>query len=99
MDMPIRALGPRLQLEAGLDLLEEWAESAGQARKNVAYKALLGVTDGSVFRDYLVLDDANDSGEFTIMLKEDLLIRIALRGLGGFGISYIGSAGTLADAA
>ena len=39
----------RLQLTAGVELLEDWAESATQAERNVVYEALFAVGDGSAF--------------------------------------------------
>ncbi|MFL6142299.1 MAG: DUF6235 family protein [Labedaea sp.] len=83
--------GPRFRLEAGVDVLEQWAATAHQAHKNVVYKALFAISDGSVFRDYIVFDDANHAGEYSVLVRDDLIIRVAVHGLDAFAIRYIGS--------
>jgi hypothetical protein len=94
---PSNVAGPRFRLADGWTILEQWAQTAGQTQKNAVHKALLAVTDGTVLRDYVVFDDVNTAEEFTVLLKEDLLLRIALRGLDEFDIRYVGPAGSITD--
>lgn len=94
---PTSVTGPRFRLEAGLPVLEQWAEKAGQAQKNSVYKALFRVIDGSVFRECVVLGDVARSDEFSIMVKEDLIVRFSLLGLDSFALHYIGPAEAPAD--
>jgi Family of unknown function (DUF6235) len=86
----------RFRLGAGLDLLEQWAEPAGQVAKNAMYKALFAILDGSVFHSYDIVDDCAQPNEFTVMVKEDLVVRVSLHDTGMFGISFIGRVGSAA---
>jgi hypothetical protein len=85
--------GPHFRLDTGLALLEQWAATANQTHKNAVYKALFAVTDGSVFRDYIVFDDRSGSREFSVMVKEDLIMKICIEDFDSFGVRYIGSVG------
>jgi hypothetical protein len=87
---PNGAAGPRFRLAAGLTVLDRWASTARHLQKYAAYKALFAVADGSVFRDYLVLGDADRPEELAVLVSGDLLIKIAILGQGNFGIRYIG---------
>lgn len=91
---PSGAAGPRFRLNTGLALLERWAITANQTHKNAIYKALFAVTDGSVFRSYIVFDDRDGSREFSVMVKEDLIMKICIEDFDAFGIRYIGPVGS-----
>lgn len=80
-----------LRLGLGLTRLEEWAEQASQVEKNLAYKALFSVADGSVFRMYDILDDVNRAREFFVLVRENLVIKVCFHQSNAFGIVYIGS--------
>lgn len=84
--------GPHFRLASGMSVLEQWSETAGQSQRNSVYKALFRIIDGSVFRECVVLGDVARSDEFSIMVKEDLIIRFSLLGLDTFAIHYIGAA-------
>ncbi|MGX7826125.1 DUF6235 family protein [Actinokineospora sp. 24-640] len=81
----------RLRLSLGMTHLEEWAATAGQADKNALYKMLFAVADGSVFRTYKVLDDVQMVGEFFVLVREDLVVKVSFPRPGTFGVLYIGS--------
>lgn len=83
----------RLRLCVGLARLEEWAATAGQADKNALYKMLFSVADGSVFRTYKVLDDVERVGEFFVMVRRNLVVKISFPQPGTFGVLYIGTPG------
>jgi hypothetical protein len=91
---PHGVAGPRFRLDTGLALLEQWAATANEIHKNSVYKALFAVTDGSVFRNYIVFDDRSGSREFSIMIKEDLIMKVRIEDFDSFGIRYIGPVGT-----
>ena len=80
----------RLKLNLGLARLEKWAATAGQAEKNALYRALFAVADGTVFRNYKVLDDVTRSGEFFVVVRENLIVKICFREPDVFGVLYIG---------
>ena len=80
-----------VRLETGLETLERWADEARQSQKNVLYKALFAITDGSVFRNYGVLQDTLNPREFFILVREDLVLKIAYPDYDTFAIVYIGS--------
>lgn len=82
--------GRSCKLNAGLHELEQWAETARQAQKNVLYKALFSVTDGSVFRQYSILRDAQNPWEHFVLVRENLVLKISFQDPGSFGILYIG---------
>jgi hypothetical protein len=80
----------RFRLDTGLPQLEEWSDRARQAQKNVLYKALFAVTDGSVFRDYGVLQDVEDPNAHFVLVREDLVLKVVYAERDSFGILYIG---------
>ena len=79
----------RFRLGYGLDYLEAWAASARQVQKNHLYKALFGVTDGSVFHTYAVLQDMENPHAKFILVREDLVLKVQYTD-DTFGIEYIG---------
>jgi hypothetical protein len=82
----------RLQLVAGLEVLEEWADSATQAERNILYEALFAIGDGSVFLIYDVFGDPDDIFNFIIMVKADLMVKINVqRAESAFEILYVGT--------
>lgn len=85
---------PRLRLGTGMELLEQWADGAGQAAKNVMYKALFAISDGSVFHSYRIVAHRSPPGEFTVLVKDDLVVRVCLHDPCTFGISFIGRVGS-----
>ena len=81
----------RLQLTAGVELLEEWAEKATQPERNVVYEALFAVGDGSAFLVYDIFGDPRDPGNFIIMVKPGLVLKIMVRPAeSAFEIRYVG---------
>ena len=81
----------RLKLNLGLARLEKWASQAGQTEKNALYRALFAVADGSVFRTHKVLDDLSRPGEFFVVVRENLIVKICFREPDVFGVLYIGA--------
>ncbi|HEX4705757.1 MAG TPA: DUF6235 family protein [Pseudonocardiaceae bacterium] len=71
--------------------LENWTQTASQAEKNAVYEVLFAVSDGSVFRTHKVLDDVQRPGEFFVLVRENLVIKIGMYPFNNFGIAYIGS--------
>jgi hypothetical protein len=81
----------RLRLSLGMARLEQWAAAANQTEKNSLYKMLFAVADGSVFRTYKVLDDVQEVGEFFVLVREDLVVKVNFPRPGTFGVLYIGA--------
>lgn len=81
---------PRVRMETGLDVLAQWAECATQCEKNMVYKALFAVLDGSIYRTHITIDDFQRPNEFTILVRKDLVIKIQMACLDSFGVVYIG---------
>jgi hypothetical protein len=89
----------RLQLTAGVELLEEWAESATQAERNVVYEALFAVGDGSAFLVYDIFGDPRDPGNFIVMVRPKLILKVMVqRAESAFEIRYVGVLQDDADA-
>lgn len=87
---------PRSRLGSGVQLLEQWADGAGQVAKNAMYQALFAVLDGSVFQAYDIVDDTGRENEFTVIVKDDLIVRVCFHEANMFGISFIGRVGSAA---
>ncbi|MEV4054539.1 DUF6235 family protein [Amycolatopsis sp. NPDC049688] len=82
----------RLQLTDGFELLEEWAESASQAERNVMYDALFAVGDGSAFLIYDIFGDPQDRSIFIVSVKPGLVLKVLLRREdSSFAIRYLGA--------
>lgn len=81
----------RLRLCLGMALLEQWTADARQADKNALYRMLFSVADGSVFRTYKVLDDVQQVGEFFVLVRADLVVKISFPRPGAFGVLFIGT--------
>jgi hypothetical protein len=84
----------RSRLGSGVELLERWADGAGQVAKNAMYQALFAVLDGSVFQSYDIVDDSGRENEFTVIVKDDLIVRVCFHEANMFGISFIGHVGS-----
>jgi len=90
----------RLQLTAGLEVLEDWAETASQAQRNVVYEALFAVGDGSAFIVYDIFAAPGDPGNFLIMVKPGLVMKVMVqRAESAFEIRYVGAVEDGIDAA
>ncbi|MEC3976940.1 DUF6235 family protein [Amycolatopsis sp. H20-H5] len=79
-----------IRLVSGLQVLDHWSGSACQADKNVVYKALFSVVDGSVFLTYDILEEDELPQQFLVLVKSDLVTQISLHHADSFGIAYIG---------
>jgi hypothetical protein len=79
----------RFRFETGHEVLEAWAETANQTRKNAVYKALFALVDGSLFRHYRVIEDFQRLNEVTVVLREDMTMRIRINCFDSFGIVSI----------
>jgi hypothetical protein len=83
---------PRAQyrLETGLEVLEDWADSASQSHKNAVYEALFTMLDGALFRTYRVIDDFQQLSELFVIVRDDLVIKIRINCFDSFGVVHIG---------
>jgi hypothetical protein len=82
----------RLQLVDGLELLEEWAESATQAERNVIYEALFAIGDGSAFLIYDIFGDPGDRSNLIVAVKPELVLKVLVRRAdSSFEIRHVGA--------
>jgi hypothetical protein len=82
----------RLQLTAGVELLDTWADSAPQAERNIVYEALFAIGDGSAFLVYDIFGDQRDPGNLLVMVKPGLVVKIMVqRANSSFEIRYVGA--------
>jgi hypothetical protein len=79
------------RLNSGLDVLEEWSRTASQSARNLVYRALFAVGDGSLFRTFQTMTYRDRPDEITIYLREDLVVTISRSETDFFDIAYIGS--------
>jgi hypothetical protein len=85
---------PLRRLDRGLGLLDTWSQTAQQCRRNVVYKALFAVLEGSVRNNHIVFDDpGGEPGAFTVMVREDLAVGIRVDGPDSFEITHVGPPG------
>jgi hypothetical protein len=70
--------------------LERWAATASQIDKNAVYDVLFAVSDGSVFRSHTVLDDVQRAGEFFVLARENVVVKVSIQPFDTFGVLYIG---------
>lgn len=85
------ATGRRRRLNVGVACLEKWTETASQADKNAVYEVLFAVSNGTVFHNFSVFDDVKRPGEFFVLARSNLVVKIGIFPFNNFGISYIGS--------
>jgi hypothetical protein len=71
--------------------LEKWAATANQGQKNAVYEALFAVSDGTVRQTHKVLDDVQRMGEFFVLLRDNLVMKIGIHPFDTFSIVYIES--------
>jgi hypothetical protein len=83
----------RFRLDLGLDVLEAWAESAPRSEKNVVYKALFAMTDGSLFRNYRVIEDFQAPNEVFVIVRDNLMIKLRINHIDSFELLYVGPCG------
>lgn len=82
----------RLQLTAGLNVLDDWAETATQMERNHVYEALFAIGDGSAFLVYDIFGDPRDSGNFVILVKSRLVLKVMVHPAEhAFEIRYVGA--------
>jgi hypothetical protein len=75
----------------GMARLEKWAATANQTQKNVVYEALFAVSDGTIRQTHKVLDDVQRTGEFFVLLRDNLVMKIGTHPFNTFSIVYIDS--------
>jgi hypothetical protein len=88
----------RFQLDAGLDILDAWAQTASQPRKNALYGALFAMQDGLLFRAYPVIEDFRRPDEVVVVIDHDLALRLRISGLDTYDIVAIGPSDKRVDA-
>lgn len=81
---------PHSRMDTGVEVLEEWANSATQREKDAVYSALCAMTDHTLFRTHRVIDDPNRLSEFFVLLPDDLVVKIRVHCFDSYGIVYIG---------
>ncbi|GAA4549760.1 DUF6235 family protein [Amycolatopsis samaneae] len=85
-------MATRLQFTSGFDLLEEWAQAASQAERNVVYEALFSVADGSAFMIYDIFGDSENPKHFIIVVKRNLVLKFSMRRAeSAFDLLYVGA--------
>ncbi len=87
---PIDIPRARFRMDTGLEVLEDWAETARQSRKNAVYRALFAVADGTVFRNYRIIDDFQQANELFVVIRHDLVLKVRVHDFDSFGVVYVG---------
>lgn len=80
----------RFRLKTGVHRLEQWAATASTADKELVYRILFAITDGSVFWRHQVVRDAKRRQEYLVHVHSGLALKISFSPFDTFGIIYIG---------
>jgi hypothetical protein len=92
MSVPIQPVNNSpLRLASGCDVLDRWARGATETAKTAIYEVLFAITEKSVFRDYVIIDDAAKATEFFVPTRCGLAVKIRIHSMESFQIVYIGS--------
>jgi hypothetical protein len=81
----------RLRLGSGIEVLNDWTETAKQADAEAVAGALFAIVERAVYRDYPVIDDSRVARELVVVVRDDLAIRVRLQDVEKFDIVFIGS--------
>jgi Family of unknown function (DUF6235) len=87
---PGRLSGRRNQLNAGVDVLNEWSANASQADRNRVYAGLFAVADGTLFAFFQTMTHRARPHELAICFHDKLVVTISRTEPGMFDIVYIG---------
>jgi hypothetical protein len=85
----------RFRLETGLEVLDDWSDSASRPHRDAVHRALFAMVDGTLFRTYRVVDDFQRPNELFVIVKDDLVMKIRVNCFDSFGIVHIGRAGDM----
>jgi hypothetical protein len=80
----------QFRLDAALDALDAWAATACDADKDALYEALFALVDGTVERDYRVIDDERRLNEFAVVVRAGLVVKIRVTSFNSFEVVYAG---------
>jgi hypothetical protein len=83
----------RLRLGSGIDVLNEWTDTAKGPDVAAVAAALFAVVERTVYRRYPVIDDSTQARELVVVVRDDLAVRIRLDDVEKFGIVFIGTPG------
>lgn len=93
MTGPIQpASSARLRLTSSIEVLENWSRDADDLAKTAVYEVLFSVTQGSVFKDHVVVDVPDRPTEFFVLTHRYLAVKIRLHSLETCEVVYIGPA-------
>lgn len=84
------AFGDGLRLTTGIEVLDQWADTAHQIDLNAVQDALFTLVDRTVYAEYEVIDDPAHPCAMVVVVRERLAIRIHLHDASTFGILFIG---------
>jgi hypothetical protein len=81
---------PRLRMDTGLDVLDRWAEHAGNEEKTTIYAALFAMTDRTLLSAYRTVEDEHELSEFFVLLPGKLVLKMRVHSFDSFGVVYVG---------
>jgi hypothetical protein len=85
----------QFRMDAALDALDNWADTATDAARAALYEALFAVVDGTVERAYQVVDDERRLNEFSVVVHPELVVKIRVNSFNSFEVVYVGPAMTV----
>jgi hypothetical protein len=78
------------RIDDNFDALDAWTRTAGDEDVNAVYAVLFAVADGTVERDYPVVDDPKRLSEFSVLVHTELVVKIRVNSFDSFGVVAVG---------
>ena len=78
------------RIDSNFDVLDAWTRTAGDDDRDAVYAVLFAVADGTVERDFAVIDDPKRLSEFSVLVHPELVIKIRVHSFDSFGVVAVG---------
>ena len=85
-----RRAAASLRMDTDMDVLDEWSLTATDVDRIAVYEALFAVAAGTVECDYPVVDDPKRLSEFSVLVRENVELKIRVNCFGSFGVVSVG---------
>lgn len=81
----------RLRLGTGIEVLDAYLDTAGEADTIAVTNALFAIVERTVYRRYPVIDDSTAVRELVVVIRDDLALRVRLDDVEKFSLVFVGS--------
>jgi hypothetical protein len=80
------------RIDDNFAVLDAWSRTATDEDRDAVYAVLFAVADGSVERDFPVVDDPKRLSEFSVLVHPELVVKIRVNSFNSFGVVAVGPA-------